>query len=189
MIDSLLSIIDDERMPSPPTPAEVLADAFAADLPSPGAVDDLALFGQFVGSWDLEVTDIAPDGAEITSAGEWHFGWALGGRAVADVWICPRRGPDGRSPGEHGVSVRFPDPAVGGWRSAWVGPGKRAVHRFVARDEGDEIVLSGASDGRDLRWTFSHITPTTFRWRNEVSADGGRTWRVQQRFVARRGDA
>lgn len=177
-------------MPARPVvPADVLADAFVAGGPEPDSAGDLALFGQFVGSWDLEVTDIAADGTETTTAGEWHFGWALAGRAVADVWICPRRSPDGSSAGEHGASLRFPDPAVGGWRSTWVGPGKRVVRTFVARPEGDEIVLSGAFDGGDLRWVFSDITPSAFRWRNEVSADGGHTWRLQQRFRARRADA
>lgn len=171
---------------SDPTPADVLADAFTADGPTPGSTDALALFGQFIGSWDLDVTDIAADGAETTSPGEWHFGWALGGRAVADVWICPRRRPDGSSPGEHGASLRFPDPEIGAWRSTWTGPGKRMVRTFVARPEGDEIVLSGTSDEGEMRWVFSDVTSTAFSWRNEVSVDGGRTWRVQQRFAARR---
>ena len=163
-----------------------LQDAFAALGPAPDLADELGLFGQFVGSWDLEVTDMAPDGTATTTPGEWHFGWALGGRAVADVWICPRRTPEGDSPGEHGLSLRFYDPDLGAWRSTWLGPGKRVVRAFQARADGDGIVLSGSFDDGDLRWTFSDIRPDSFRWRNEVSHDGGRTWRVQQTFAARR---
>jgi|RhiMetdeSRZDD1v2_1073273.scaffolds.fasta_scaffold926560_2 hypothetical protein len=170
-------------------PRAALQDAFASPHPAPELADELALFGRFVGSWDLEVTDIAPDGTETTTAGEWHFGWALGGRAVADVWICPRRTADGESPGEHGLSLRFYDPDIGAWRSTWLGPGRRVVRTFEARAEGDGIVLSGHFDDGDLRWSFSDITPTSFHWRNEVSHDGGRTWRVQQTFAARRADA
>ena len=96
--------------------------AFGADGPAPGLGERLHLFGRFVGSWDLAVTDIAPDGTETTRPGEWHFGWALAGRAVADVWICPRRTSDGRSPGEHGLSLRFYDGRLDAWRAAGMGP-------------------------------------------------------------------
>ena len=167
-------------------PLAALQDAFAATGPAPGMAERLALFGQFVGSWDLDVTDFDDDGTETVTPGEWHFGWTLGGRAVADVWICPRRAADRTSPGEHGLTVRFYDDALGAWRSTWIGPGRQVVRQFVARAEVDGIVLSGAFDDGQLRWAFSDITPTAFRWRNEVSHDGGRTWRVQQRFVARR---
>ena len=167
-------------------PRTALQDAFASTGPAPGLADELALFGQFVGSWDLEVTDVAADGTETTTAGEWHFGWALGGRAVADVWICPRRTPDGASPGEHGLSLRFYDAELGAWRSTWLGPGRGVVRAFEARPDGDGIELSGSFGDGDLRWSFSDITPTSFRWRNEVSHDGGRTWRAQQTFAARR---
>jgi len=80
---------------------------------------------------------------------------------------------------EHGVSVRFPDPAcgIGVWRSTWVGPGRRRVHTFLARQVGAEIVL----DGGDLRWTFSGVGSDAFRWRNEARRPDG-SWRVQQAF-------
>jgi hypothetical protein len=169
-------------------PRAALQDAFAATGPEPGMAEELALFGRFVGSWDLDVTDIAGDGSATTTPGEWHFGWALGGRAVADVWICPRRTADGASPGEHGLSLRFPDPGLGpgAWRSTWLGPGRRVVRTFTARPDGDGIVLSGSFGDGDLRWSFSDIAPASFAWRNEVSRDGGATWRVQQTFAARR---
>jgi hypothetical protein len=159
-------------------------DALLAAGPGPADRDTLQLFGQFVGSWDLTVTDVLPDGTTRTTAGEWHFGWLLGGRAVGDVWIYPARSVSAVAE-EHGLSVRFPDPAVGGWRSTWVGPRRRLVRQFVARQVGTEIVLAGHNDdGDDLQWVFSEITPTSFRWRNQV---GGRTgWRVVQTFQAER---
>lgn len=163
-----------------------LLDAFAAPGPAPGHADRLHTFGQFVGSWDLDVTNIDRSGLERTVAGEWHFGWALAGRAVADVWICPRRTNEGASPGEHGMSLRFYDDGIGAWRSTWIGPGARIVRPFLARDLGDRIVLDGRFDGADVRWSFSDITGSTFRWHNEESTDGGATWRLVQHFAARR---
>lgn len=148
--------------------ASALARAFLAEQPAQGL--DLSLFGQFAGSWLLDCTEYEPDGSSTVKRGEWHFGFALGGRATTDVWILPGV--------EHGVSVRFPDPAAGPgiWRSTWVGPGRRRVHTFLASRSGAEIVL----DGGNLRWTFSDIEADTFAWRNEAR-DGAR-WRLQQTF-------
>jgi len=152
----------------PLDPAGALARAFLAEQPAEGL--DLSLFGQFAGSWLLDCTEYEADGSSTVERGEWHFGFALGGRATTDVWILPGV--------EHGVSVRFPDPAAGPgiWRSTWVGPGRGRVHTFLASRSGAEIVL----DGGDLRWTFSDIAADTFSWRNE--AREGAAWRLQQTF-------
>lgn len=163
---------------------------FLATLTSPGPdaekADGLNLFGQFVGSWDLVVTDYGEDGTTSSTSGEWHFGWVLAGRAIADVWICPRRTSSGRSPGKHGVSIRFPDPTIDGWRSTWLEPGLGAAYVFVARPTGDGgITLTGRFDDCHRRWTFLDIAPNSFRWRNETSQDGA-NWRLVQRFEAMR---
>lgn len=147
----------------------VVGAAFLADGPADGV--DLSLFGQFAGSWALDCTEYDSDGSSTVRRGEWHFGYALGGRATTDVWILPGV--------EHGMSVRFPDPAagVGVWRSTWVGPVRRRTHTFLAARVDDEIVL----DGGDLRWTFSDIGADEFRWRNEARRPDG-AWRLQQTF-------
>ena len=49
----------------------------------------------------------------------------------------------------------------------------------------DNIVLVGkTSGGSPMRWTFSEIKPTSFRWRGESMA--GKDWRVFQDLWARR---
>lgn len=164
--------------------------ALAADGPHPDLAAELRLFGQFVGSWDLDVT-WHEDGCAVRSAtGEWHFAWALEGRAVMDVWIVPprslrRRGVDLY---EYGCTMRFYDPALDAWRSTWVGPMHGVVVPFVARASGQDIVLEGGqtTDGRAMRWSFSEIGAQAFAWRNEVSDDGGLNWVLQQDFRCRR---
>jgi hypothetical protein len=150
-------------------PSSAVAAAFVSDGPADGV--DLSLFGQFAGSWALDCTEYEPDGSSTVRRGEWHFGYALGGRATTDVWILPGV--------EHGVSLRFPDPDAGAgiWRSTWVGPGRRRTHTFLASAVGPEIVL----DGGDLRWTFSDIEADGFRWRNEAQRPDG-SWWLQQEF-------
>lgn len=149
-------------------------EPFLAEGPDPELADELALFGQFVGSWDLEIDYHDP---ERHLTGEWHFAWALGGRAVQDVWIAPGE--------DWGTTLRFYDPALGAWRSTWIGPRKGLVLPFVARPVGGEIVLEGSFAEHALtRWIFSEITPAAFRWRAVESADGGATWTLVQEMRA-----
>lgn len=159
-----------------------------ANGPLPELTDHLMLFGQLVGAWDVDVVNHRPDGTKTEVQAEWHFGWALAGRAVVDVWIAPRRSRrEAAGLGEWGMTVRFFDPAINAWRSTWHGPGRGLVLPFVARPVGDEIVLEGSfEEGNVTRWIFSEITPARFSWRAIESADGGTTWVTVQQMAARR---
>lgn len=165
-----------------------MIDALQAPGPHPEFAEDLMLFGQFVGAWDVDVTMIAPDGSRKELKGEWHFGWALEGRAILDVWIAPRRSLRSQAdPYEYGATLRFFDPTIQAWRSTWIGPMRHLVLPFIARQEKDEIILEGSfAPGSRTRWIFSHVTPTRFQWRNVESNDEGATWRVVQEMVAQR---
>ncbi len=68
---------------------ETMIEALRASGPHPALADRLMLFGQFVGAWDVDVTNYGPDGTPAQAPGEWHVAWALEGRAVMDVWIAP----------------------------------------------------------------------------------------------------
>lgn len=161
--------------------------------PGPGLEDKLHLFGQFVGSWDLEVSQVKPDGTRAVVPGEWHFAWALDGRAVQDVWIAPSREArrkDPSIPGEYGTTVRFYDPAIDAWRSTWIGPGRGVVLAFIGRLVRGEIVLEGRFEpGVTTRWVFFEIGPRSFRWRADESTDEGRTWKTLQEMRATRASA
>jgi len=70
----------------------------ASEGPAPDRAAQMMLYGQFVGSWEGTVVVHLPDGARRESTCEVHFGWALEGRAIQDVWIAPAL--RGRSMGE-----------------------------------------------------------------------------------------
>jgi hypothetical protein len=165
-----------------------MIDALQASGPHPELTEDLKLFGQFVGAWDVDVTNIAEDGTKQELKGEWYFGWALEGRAIMDVWTAPRRSLRGQEdPYEYGATMRFYDPTIQAWRSTWIGPVRHLVRAFIARQVADEIILEGSStQGLRIRWIFSEITATSFHWRNVESSDDGATWTTVQEMAAQR---
>jgi hypothetical protein len=147
--------------------------------------EKLALFGQFVGDWDIvEARYPQPDGTEVKRKGEVHFGWILDGRAVQDVWMTV---DDDANRAVHGTTVRFYDPKIDAWHSIWISPVKGLVQTFIARKVKDEIVLEGKTpDGDPEKWIFSHITPNSFRWRSEETHDHGRTWVLTEEMQIRK---
>lgn len=171
------------------TPTDGLVEALHVAGPDGALADKLSLFGQFVGSWDLEWTGTDSDGRAAAMTGELHFGWVLSGRAVQDVWIVPGRGQpgEGRSPlAFHGSTIRFYDPAIDAWRSTWIEPVNGRVRRFIGRPAEGDIVLLSDDDDPQLRWRFTDITPDSFRWRGESSRDGGATWTFDEEMRATR---
>jgi hypothetical protein len=83
--------------------------------------EKLALFGQFVGDWDiLEDRFLRPDGTWATSRGEVHWRWILDGKAVQDVWASTDE--KNMKPIPEGTTVRFYDPRIDAWPSVWISP-------------------------------------------------------------------
>ncbi len=86
--------------------------------------------------------------------GEWHFGWALEGRAIQDVWIVPprgelRRGDAAANVNSYGTTLRVYDPDIDAWRIQWTDPVTQNFLQMIGRAEGDEIVQLGR--GRTAR--------------------------------------
>jgi hypothetical protein len=167
-----------------------IASVFTAEQPRPELAGHLAVFEPLIGSWSLVVENISDDGTVHTTDGEWHFGWALDGRALTDVWISPARtSRSGEADGEWGMSLRFYDPRLGALRSTWLGPGHGWVIPFVGRPTEDGFALEGEANGVRLRWIFSELTAGSFAWRAEETPPGAAKPFVRQRFQARRAPA
>jgi hypothetical protein len=162
----------------------------AAEGPAGPHADELMLFGQFVGLWDVDVRYYPEDGTTNAHRGEWSWGWILGGRAIQDVYTVPPRTEqerEGIEPLVHGTTVRIYDPSLDAWHIVWASPLAGVALNFVARKRGDEIVLEGSTDdGSLLHWIFSDIGPSSYRWRAVSSSDGGGSWRTRQEMAVRR---
>jgi hypothetical protein len=142
----------------------------AADGPDPEHADALMLYGRLVGGWRISNRYRFPDGEWRTAAGEWQFGWTLGGRVVQDVLRCPDF--QGRFPG---TTVRMYDITTGLWRITWISPQRPSYFTQVGRPDGaGGMIQEGTDDeGRRSRWTFTDVTPTSFRWHGFTAAPDG----------------
>ena len=156
-----------------------------------GHAEKLALYGRFVGAWTFDAKRWTDDGGVLSGRGEIHFGWALEGRAIQDVWILPARDA-GPSPELgpwtfYGTTLRIYDPTIDAWHILWSDPRTQYYGRQVGRAEGGEIVqIGGDGSGAKTRWRFTEITDDSFRWLGERLDDDGGAWRLQVEFLARR---
>jgi hypothetical protein len=158
-------------------------DLVAASGPFGVYAEKLTLFGQFVGSWDIEATWYQQGGGERNGKGEWHFGWILGGRGIQDVLFAAR------APGhQFGTTLRCYDVAMDAWHVTWMQPYGGEFVNLIGRKVGERIVQegSGSDHRRRERWSFTDITPDSFLWLGEVSLDDGLTWSLEQEMRATR---
>jgi hypothetical protein len=154
-------------------------DALRADGPAPDRAERMGLYGWLIGNWRMDAIVHADDGTQHTGTGQIHFAWVLEGRAIQDVWILPGF--------FHGTTLRVYDPAIDAWHILWNDPLKQYYTRQIGRARGSDIVQEGTnSAGEDVRWSFTDITPDSFRWLGERSRDGGLTWQLQAEFHASR---
>jgi hypothetical protein len=157
-----------------------LTAALLAQGPSVDRAAELHLYGRFVGSWEMDsVIHDEAGGIQQGPRGEIHFGWALEGRAILDVWILPDV--------FYGSTLRVYDPALDAWHILWSDPLRQFYARQIGRAEGDDIVQIGDDGkGTPLRWRFTDITTRSFHWIGERAPDTGSNWQMQIEFFARR---
>ena len=169
-----------------------MLDALHAVKPNDALAAKLALYGRFVGSWDLDIDYYPPGGGPVRKApAEWYFSWVLDGRAVQDVWIFPSRKIRGEKPAEpwyfYGSTFRWYDPMIDAWHIRYFEPTRPFEMRQIGRAVGPDIVQIGEDhNGIQRRWRFVDITDNSFRWLGEASWDKGATWTLEMEMRARR---
>ena len=161
-------------------------EGLPANGPHPEHAEKLSQFGQFVGDWDiLECRSLEDDGTWSISRGKVHWRWILEGRAVQDVWTTIDEKTQRSVP--IGTTLRFYDPKLDAWQSTWISPVQGVVRPFIGRLVGSEIVLEGKNArGNPIRWIFSEITPTSFRWRGEELRNPPSGWVLYEEMRIRR---
>lgn len=159
---------------------------------SPEIPESADAYGWLVGSWELDVLHYS--GLDVASRhlkGEAHFGWALEGRAVQDVWIMPRRSERtadiDKTMNMYGTTLRVWDSSLQAWRITWINSAGNHHEELIGGWSGKDIVQVGARpNGAPIRWSFTEITPDSFHWLGESLQPDGRTWKLEGEFRARR---
>ena len=155
------------------------AQALHSEHPASDRADKMGLYGWLIGNWEMDTTVHADDGTTHKGQGEIHFGWVLEGRAIQDVWILPGV--------FYGTTLRVYDLGLDAWHILWNDPLRQYYTRQIGRAHGRDIMQQGKNDaGDDIRWSFTDITPNSFRWIGERSRDAGATWQLQAEFLVRR---
>src|SRR4030095_12519605 len=122
-----------------------MLNALHADAPAADRAEGMMLYGQFVGSWEgqIKTKKFQTINAELRfdyesavqeSTLEVHFGWALEGRAIQDVWISPIRSEvnDTTSYGMYGTTLRIYDPKNNCWYITFIDPfTTQSYHRMI----------------------------------------------------------
>ena len=146
-------------------------------------------YGWLVGSWELDCRRYA--GEPVSIQGEAHFGWALEGRAIQDVWIMPIRSGRGsvadRTKNMFGTTLRVWDSSIQAWRINWRNPVHNHWEDQIGRWSGKDVVQIGVrANGTPTRWSFTEITKDSFHWLGEVLDADGQTWKLEGEFFAKR---
>src|SRR5262245_38259268 len=172
------------------------AESFSVALAAPGRApeipDSADVYGWLIGSWELQIVHYLVDVTARGLKGETHFGWVLEGRAVQDVWIMRvpplhRANEQDKGLSTYGTTLRIWDPLIQAWRVTWVNPVTGSRDELIGRWCGKDIVQVGRhADGTPIRWSFTEITPESFRWLGEALETDGRTWKLEAEFRARR---
>jgi hypothetical protein len=159
------------------------------DGPASDRADKMMLYGQFVGAWDGTVTRYGVNGERFDSSAEVHFGWALEGRAIQDVWIVPSRleRAAGEADNMYGTTLRVYDPRQDSWDITFIDPVRQKHDRMTGREVGQDIVQEyRRADGTICQWCFFEITANSFHWVSRESTDEGKTWRLTGEFHLKR---
>jgi hypothetical protein len=153
-----------------------------ADGPHPSLGENGKIFGRLVGTWQVDYTDFKKDGTVLHRSGELLVGWVLDGRAIEDVWIVDPSGT--RKEREIYADIRYLDSKSGTWPATFIDPEHASVARFTGGADGEDRIVLESKDfeGLETRWTFSEIRAESFVFRDEVSSDGGKTYRMQGEY-------
>ncbi len=136
-------------------------------------------FDFWVGEWDVNVLVRQADFSwKDTHTSRAHIFPILRGKAILELWS------EDQQEGIKGYSLRYFDTA----RKEWVlwlnwpsknASGSSSLAGTFRHGRGEFFSTRKAPDGSETlsRFTFSDVTPTSLRWDDAFSNDGGNTWR------------
>ncbi|MGI9262318.1 MAG: hypothetical protein ACR2QR_09805 [Woeseiaceae bacterium] len=143
----------------------------------------LAEFGQYIGDWDIEDSQLSPDGSgwKPGAGARWNFVCLGDGTAIQDFWL-PNGGPVG-------TNLRTYNAETASWEIAWAVKGLPGFAHIQAKmDENGNVVMRYKSPIPDplRKITFFPADANGWNWTLELSSDGGKKWTEVYRIKASR---
>ena len=164
-----------------------LLNAEAARVYMDGRPRETGQFDFIIGEWRTAVTRFGAGNAEPRSLGAWRARYLHEGRMILDEFHT--YAPGGREV-SYMATLRTFNPTAQQWEMTFLAAHQpQFLTRFQGHAIGGEMRLSGiaAESGAHVAVRFFDITERSFEWEDEISLDGGRTWRKQTRISAQRG--
>ena len=164
-------------------------DALICEKANEKYKENIDLYGQFVGSWNITWNSYDKDSHLKSSVkGEWIFSYVLNGMAIQDLFIVPSREEcknNNIESGEYGTTIRIYDPKKDMWNVFYGCPGETSLLKaYKIEDRIEQYCVNRTEFSQ--KWVFSNITKNSFTWQNLVSYDGGKTWLKQNEALALR---
>lgn len=164
--------------------AETLVASKEADFIS----EEHNLFKPLIGDWDFVMSYHPGTPKERKVEGEWFFSWVLGGMAVQDVFVCPRRSTlitERDKCTVYGSVIRVYNQIKNNWDVFSTCNGASLI--MEANKVGDSIVMDSISASKyKVKRIFSDITENSFNWQIAISKDDGHNWLVHAKMSATR---
>lgn len=153
-----------ERVAAPP---ERVLSAFSED--------PARRFDFWIGDWDVNLRMLQDDLTFKDSvAARARIYRILGGKAILELWD---------SQPIKGYSLRYYDPTAGKWALwlAWPGQNQSGVSGLEGgfrhgRGEFESSYVKPDGERITQRYSFNDITPSSLRWDDRYSNDGGKNW-------------
>ena len=151
-------------------------DARLAATGPQAKVPESALYGRFVGTWDVSYEIYDKDGKVRPYRGQVTYSWILDGGAMQEIWTSDAHN---KEPQPYGTTIDFYDGKRQRWTAVWIYPAQGMTTVVTGSEVDGRIVLTGRDEaGAIQRWSINDIQTDSFVWRFESSNDEGKTWRL-----------
>ena len=131
----------------------------------------------FIGTWDLETTDIQPDGSFKKGKARSEVKYILDGYAMQDNYLILNSSDEIVF---RGTSIRSYNPRTDKFQIVWIMPGYKGITDIQAEWKEGKLISTGKGydyAGEFLeRFEYYDIKKNSYSFKMDRSYDGGETW-------------
>jgi hypothetical protein len=136
--------------------------------------EEIKQYGQFVGEWDCEVSNLQKDGTWLSSQALWQFEYILGGTAIQDFWTNPSTNKDSTlNETLLGTNIRTFNPKDEKWQCVWLENRGRAIAGIWQSHQDDNKNILLYDETENWLIIFYNITENSFDWKWDFKQPDG----------------